>query len=142
MSLVMTVPIEKEAWVAYWLTPLTSDQKPNNIYMSPPQELKKSYKIPTYGWCFHRLVLNNCWCFPTPLSLVDRILLKNCQCPKKLQLQKTHSLSEIKAKTQLVSRNCIFLCNQPLHIHDVPFSHFNNLYKYISLKPQMMTNTY
>jgi len=74
----MTVSIEKDAWVAYWLTPLTSDQKPKNTYMSPPQELKKSYKIPTHGWCFHRSVLNNCWCFPTPLSLVDRILLKNC----------------------------------------------------------------
>lgn len=45
MTLVMTVPIEKEAWVAYWLTPLTSDQKPNNIYMSPPQELKKRYLL-------------------------------------------------------------------------------------------------
>jgi hypothetical protein len=35
MSLVMTVPIEKEAWVAYWLTPLTSDQKPNNTTIQP-----------------------------------------------------------------------------------------------------------
>jgi hypothetical protein len=39
MSLVMTVPIEKEAWVAYWLTPLTSDQKPNNTYMYKKKKL-------------------------------------------------------------------------------------------------------
>jgi hypothetical protein len=112
MSLVMTVPIEKEAWVAYWLTPLTSDQKPNNTYMSPPQELKKSYKIPTYGWCFHRLVLNNCWCFPTPLSLVDRILLKNCYSVQKNFNYKNHILFQKLKLKHTVSKQELYFSVQ------------------------------